>query len=172
MKDYLRRRYRTEVDEDRLFVQPTTSSNLHVRRLHSKRGVLQRSKTIDMDDGTSSNDDTQPSSEKEGNADLPRSRSFQPSSTDSHRLFFPSFDHEGHLSPLVNRLSLPVTPYSAASDPGPYHSPWSHTPPSPSVGLLNFQFPHPQWSLVQLPNNSLSVPPCQICQQRFDSHQT
>lgn len=125
MKDYLQRRYLTEDHPSRFSVQATTSSNLHLRRLHSKRGVLQRGKMIDRDNETSSNEDIQSTS------DLPQPR-------DSHRFFFPSFDSEQNLSPMGNRLSLPVTPYSAASDPGPHQSPLTG-------GLVNFQFPQSQF---------------------------
>ena len=46
-----------------------------------------------------------------------------------------------------NPLSIPLAPYSAASDPGPYQSPWGHTPTNP-YGLVNFQFPKSQDHLV------------------------
>jgi len=41
----------------------------------------------------------------------------------------------------------PLAPYSAASDPGPYHSPWALTPTNP-YGLVNFHFPKSQEHLV------------------------
>jgi hypothetical protein len=39
--------------------------------------------------------------------------------------------------PFATGIPLPLTPYSASSDPGPYHSPWSNTPTNP-YGLVNF----------------------------------
>lgn len=49
-------------------------------------------------------------------------------------------EHERKTFASPNRLGLPHTPYSATSDPGPYHSPWLNTPTS----TFNFRFPHPQ----------------------------
>jgi len=50
---------------------------------------------------------------------------------------------------------LPVGPYSASSDPGPYHSPWSHTPTNP-YGLVNFHFPKSQEHLVASAQGSIA----------------
>jgi hypothetical protein len=41
-------------------------------------------------------------------------------------------------------MPLPLTPYSASSDPGPFHSPWFNTPTSP----FNFRFPQSQEQLA------------------------
>jgi len=49
----------------------------------------------------------------------------------------------------------PLAPYSAASDPGPDNSPWSHTPTNP-YGLLNFHFPKSQEHLVASAQGSIA----------------
>ena len=49
----------------------------------------------------------------------------------------------------------PLAPYSAASDPGPYHSPWSHTPTNP-YGVVNFHFPKSQEQLVANAQGSIA----------------
>jgi hypothetical protein len=49
----------------------------------------------------------------------------------------------------------PLAPYSAQSDPGPYHSPWSHTPTNP-YGLVNFHFPKSQEHLVNSAQGSIA----------------
>jgi len=52
-------------------------------------------------------------------------------------------------------IPIPMTPYSASSDPGPYQSPWSHTPASP-YSLGNFRFPKSQEHLVASAQGSIA----------------
>lgn len=52
-------------------------------------------------------------------------------------------------------IPIPMAPYSAASDPGPYQSPWAHTPTSP-YGLANFQFPKSQEHMVASAQGSIA----------------
>ena len=52
-------------------------------------------------------------------------------------------------------IPIPIAPYSAASDPGPYQSPWSHTPTSP-YGLVNFHFPKSQEHLLASAQGSIA----------------
>lgn len=55
----------------------------------------------------------------------------------------------------TNNVPLPITPYSASSDPGPYLSPWSNTPTNP-YGLLNFHFPKSQENVVASAQGSIA----------------
>ena len=52
-------------------------------------------------------------------------------------------------------VPLPMAPYSAASDPGPYHSPWLNTPTNP-YNLVNFHFPKSQEHLVASAQGSIA----------------
>ena len=68
---------------------------------------------------------------------IPCPRSFeQPHKKKAIPLAIPSM-------PFATAIGLPPAPYSASSDPGPYHSPWSNTPTNP-YGLVNFHFPKTQ----------------------------
>lgn len=57
--------------------------------------------------------------------------------------------------PYHTGVHIPLAPYSASSDPGPYQSPWSHTPPN-SYGLMNFHFPKSQDNLVASAQGSIA----------------
>jgi hypothetical protein len=57
--------------------------------------------------------------------------------------------------PYHTGVHIPLAPYSASSDPGPYQSPWSHTPPNP-YGLMNFHFPKSQEQLVASAQGSIA----------------
>jgi hypothetical protein len=57
--------------------------------------------------------------------------------------------------PFTSGGPVPLAPYSASSDPGPYRSPWSHTPTNP-YGLVNFHFPKSQEHLVGSAQGSMA----------------
>ena len=102
---------------------------LHSRRLNSKRTQIQdfvdKSHSISIIPGLMS------SWKKE------KSPVFTPVDYSPYSPF-PIYEQYA-LNP-VNRLSLPLTPHSAFSDPGPHQSPWYMTPRSGSSSI-NFQFP-------------------------------
>ncbi|CAF0886480.1 unnamed protein product [Rotaria sordida] len=200
---------------DTNFIQ---SQDGNITRSQSKRGLLQRCATIDMEDTPASNIDdeqmtslpTSPISVEKLDAgkitfsiDRPdddndnddsdrrkslslqsniphqeRSRLFRHSyseqqtsdeltNKDNNNLFVPyrhSFEHPNEkriFSSTITTMSsqtgvpLPVTPYSASSDPGPYLSPWSNTPTNP-YGLVNFHFPKTQDHVVASAQGSMA----------------
>lgn len=57
--------------------------------------------------------------------------------------------------PFSSGVPAPLAPFSAASDPGPYHSPWALTPTNP-YGLVNFHFPKSQEHLVTSAQGSIA----------------
>jgi hypothetical protein len=201
---------------DTNFIQSSTGN---IVRSQSKRGLLQRCATIDMEDTPAlNNDDEQMTSsptspirdekadggkitfsidrpddeneEEEDDDDVDetksisiqsnnnqerKSRAFRYSysdqqTTDEHsRNYLLPYRHsfEQHhdkrtLSSVLTTMPFttgipvpPLAPYSAQSDPGPYHSPWSHTPTNP-YGLVNFHFPKSQEHLVNSAQGSIA----------------
>lgn len=139
-----------------------------------------RSSTLDMDE--SSNETTK-----------------EQSNDDEFTQFvIPKFQSRKRSSTSSNRTSIPPTPYSVASDPGPLRSPWLNTPTS----TFHFRFPQDQVSanaqnsisqlstltkmLCDEPSihtpitprlkldkqkDSSSLLSCQICRQEYDSQQ-
>ena len=106
----------------------------------SKRASLQRYRMVDIDDSSNPDDDHAEELSPEPSNKTNKTKLFPhplPLLSPYHNL---SEDHERKTFASPNRLSLPRTPYSATSDPGPYHSPWLNTPTS----AFNFRFPHPQ----------------------------
>jgi hypothetical protein len=123
------------------------AENVSIVRSQSKRGLLQHYTPIDMDD--TSNDTgkitfniDQPDDEEEEDEEAQYSFSEQQSNNKTNNFLLPyyhSFEQEqGTItSPFPSRISVPPAPYSASSDPGPFHSPWFNTPTS----SFNFRFP-------------------------------
>ena len=180
MKDYLQRRYLGQIDEyqarkdlfarhsrgDGHAVDSPALSLAHSRsdthllldrdRPTSRRGFLQRTATIDIEDQPSAHEhpielrhrlDSDPIHDDRATREkrpYRHSHSEQTASSLHHHLqpnYRYSFEHdEPSAYSMANRLSLPLTPYSASSDPGPYHSPWFNTPMELS-GVTRFQFP-------------------------------
>lgn len=111
----------------------------------SKRASLQRYRMVDIDDSSNpdtidDNDHAEDLSPEPANK-TNKTKLFPPPLpllSPYHYLSEQELERKTFVSP--NRLSLPRTPYSATSDPGPYHSPWLNTPTS----TFNFRFPHPQ----------------------------
>ena len=197
------------------FVQ---SSSGNIARSQSKRGLLQRCATIDMEDAPASNiDDEQMTSsptspiqdekvdggritfsidrpddevDEEDEQDIKspsmpfyrqhqrRSEPFrhsyseqQTSEEHNRNYLLPyrhSFEHqsqhEKRSSTSTTASNMPFTggvpvsnhsPYSASSDPGPYHAMWSNTPTNP-YGLVNFHFPKSQDHLVASAQGSIA----------------
>ncbi|CAF1075505.1 unnamed protein product [Adineta ricciae] len=76
-----------------------------------------------------------------------------------------SFDHQHNrrmlptttITPLPfnSGMTTPLAPHSAVSDPGPYHTLWSHTPPN-TYGLANFHFPKSQEHLITSAQGSIA----------------
>jgi hypothetical protein len=197
---------------DTNFIQ---SQNGNIKRSQSKRGLLQRGATIDMEDTPASNDDehmtsspTSPITDETGDVrkitfsiDRPddeddddgsksqsvqstiqcerKARPFRHSYSDqpttdevvknnhNNNFLVPyrhSFEqqHEKRILPpalttmaFASGLPIPLAPYSAESDPGPYHSPWSITPTNP-YGLVNFHFPKSQEHLFASAQGSIA----------------
>ena len=203
------------------------SQSSQIIRSPSKRGLLQRGATIDMEDAPGSNIDdeqmtsspTSPTADEKTDVagkitfsiDRPddddddddetnsrgaalelksplipaslqcerKSRPFRHSHSDqpssdsfgkggSNQFLGPyrhSFEHHHHDNrtlpvPLTGMpyhpgVPIPVAPYSASSDPGPYQSPWSHTPTNP-YGLMNFHFPKSQEGLAASAQGSIA----------------
>lgn len=118
----------------------------------TNRTSLQHHALVDIDDSLKADrpndDDDDDDNEKEESLACS-----QPSNKNRTKLFPPPLpllspyhhlsdhDQEKRMFASPNRLPLPHTPYSATSDPGPYHSPWLNTPTS---STFNFRFPHPQ----------------------------
>ncbi len=132
------------------------SENFSLVRSESKRGLLQRSSTIDTDD--TSNDTTkitfnidQPDDDEEEEEEDESQQSYSKQQTkNKNNLILLPYHHpceqeyDKRKSSFSNTIPLPLTPYSATSDPGPYHSPWFNTPTS----SFNFRFPQSQESLA------------------------
>ncbi|CAF1074043.1 unnamed protein product [Rotaria sp. Silwood1] len=201
---------------DTNFIQ---SQDGNITRSSSKRGLLQRCATIDMEDTPASNIDdehmtslpTSPVTVEKLDAgkitfsiDRPddddddnnigdqtknlsihsniqhqgktrpfrHSYSDQPTTDESanrnnNNLFVPyrhSFEHPNEKRTFSSNITtmscqtsvpLPVTPYSASSDPGPYLSPWSNTPTNP-YSLVNFHFPKSQEHVVASAQGSIA----------------
>jgi hypothetical protein len=196
---------------DTNFIQ---SQSGNIIRSQSKRGLLQRCATIDMEDTPASNIDdehmtslpTSPTADEKidagaitFNIDRPdddedeetKSLSIEPNNqcerksrpfrhsysdqqstndlikTNNNNFLAPyrrSFEqqHDKRTIPsaittmsFASNAPLPLAPYSAASDPGPYHSPWSHTPTN-SYGLMNFHFPRSQEHLLASAQGSMA----------------
>ncbi|UJR38081.1 hypothetical protein I4U23_030762 [Adineta vaga] len=57
--------------------------------------------------------------------------------------------------PFMNGMPPSLAPHSASSDPGAYHSLWSHTPTNP-YNLVNFHFPKSQEHLVASAQGSIA----------------
>ena len=199
------------------------SQSTNIIRSPSKRGLLQRGATIDMEDAPASNVDDgddddnndeqmtssptspmrdekyeggkitfsidRPDDEEDeededetkslfiqaNNQQERKSRQYRHScseqqTTDEHNRNYllpyrHSFEHQHEKQTLPAALATmsfpngvpapPLAPYSAASDPGPYHSPWSHTPTNP-YGLVNFHFPKSQEQLVASAQGSIA----------------
>ncbi|CAF1084664.1 unnamed protein product [Adineta steineri] len=188
------------------------TQNASIIRSQSKRGLLQRCATIDMediptvtvedaqmtssptspvinenpeggkitfsierpddddddDDNGDNNDEKESLSIPVNNQHERKSRPFRHSNSDQQTKsdltkmnyhnpnflvpFRHSFDHqhEKQTSPsnistmsFASGTSTTLTPYSAASDPGPYQQIWTHTPTNP-YNLVNFHFPKSQ----------------------------
>lgn len=201
------------------FLQSTSGN---IVRSQSKRGLLQRCATIDMEDAPASNIDdeqmatspTSPIQDEKGDGgkitfsiDRPdddddddddttdikspsmpmhrphhrKSTPFRHSYSDQQATEEPnrnfllpyrhSFEHQSQQvsphdkrSPTSTMTSMafpggvPVSshpPYSASSDPGPYHPVWSNTPTNP-YGLVNFHFPKSQEQLVASAQGSIA----------------
>jgi hypothetical protein len=198
---------------DTNFIQ---ASSGNIVRSQSKRGLLQRCATIDMEDTPALNNEDEhmtslptspicdekadggkitfsidrPDDENEDDEDEEakslstqsnnqqerKSRPFrhsysdQPTSDEPNRNYLLPYRHsfEQHhdkrtLPSAITTMPfttgvppiLPIAPYSASSDPGPYHSPWSHTPTNP-YGLVNFHFPKSQEHLVASAQGSIA----------------
>jgi hypothetical protein len=116
----------------------------------SKRHLLHHHSTIDTDD--SSNETVKPTFnidqsndvEEKSSSSSRYSYSEQQTNTTTQFLlpYNPSNEQEQEkkTSSFPSGISLQLPPYSASSDPGPYHSSWFNTPTS----TFNFRFPHPQ----------------------------
>ncbi|CAF2152964.1 unnamed protein product [Rotaria magnacalcarata] len=209
---------------DTKFIQSQTGN---IIRSQSKRGLLQRCETIDMEDAPTTNvddehmkslpaspiaiekldagkitfsidrpDDDDDDDDDDDNDDdvnsnnhnhhhtrsqaIPpiirreenarrfrHSYSEQKATDESNSLFVPfrhSFEQQNGKRPYstglttmscTNNVPLPVAPYSASSDPGPYLSPWSHTPTNP-YSLVNFHFPKSQENTVANAQGSIA----------------
>ncbi|CAF2845311.1 unnamed protein product [Rotaria sp. Silwood2] len=193
------------------------SQDGNITRSQSKRGLLQRCATIDMEDTPASNIDDEhmtslptspvtvekldagkitfsidrPDDDDDNDGDQTKPLSIQPNiqhqaktrpfrhsysdqpTTDesanknNNNLLVPyrhSFEHPNEkrtFSSAITTMScqsgvpLPVAPYSASSDPGPYLSPWSNTPTNP-YGLMNFHFPKSQEHAVTSAQGSMA----------------
>lgn len=198
------------------FIQSTSGN---IVRSQSKRGLLQRCATIDMEDAPPSNTDDEqmassptspirdekvdggkitfsidrPDDDEDDTEDIKspsiplhrphqrkstpfrHSHSDQPTSEEPNRNYLlpyrHSFEHQSHqplphekrsptlaMTPMVFASGVPVpthAPYSASSDPGPYHPVWSNTPTNP-YGLVNFHFPKSQEHLVASAQGSIA----------------
>jgi len=131
------------------------SENVSIVRSQSKRGLLQHYTPIDIDDTSNDtgkitfnidqpedDDDDEEEDEDEEEKKCRYSFSEQQSNNKTNNFLLPyyhSFEQEqGTItSPFPSRISIPPAPYSASSDPGPFHSPWFNTPTS----SFNFRFP-------------------------------
>ena len=100
----------------------------------SKRGLFQRYTTIDIDEPEQTNNVT-----KTNQFPLP-----YPYLTEQ--------EQEQRTSTFPSGIPLPLTPYSASSDPGPFHSPWFNTPTS----TFNFRFPQSQEPAVANAQGSIA----------------
>ncbi|CAF3243255.1 unnamed protein product, partial [Rotaria socialis] len=132
-----------------------------IARSQSKRGLLQHYSTIDTDD--TSNDTEQIKSNQHDeddneSASFPQSYSEQQQTNnncDQWRLpfqHFSEYESDIGISSFPNKISLPLTSYSASSDPGPYHSSWYNTPTSSS----RFLFPQSQEQLAANAQGSIA----------------
>lgn len=57
--------------------------------------------------------------------------------------------------PYPSPIPFPISPYSTTSDPGPYQSPWGHTPTN-QYGLINFHFPKSQEHIAAAAQGSIA----------------
>jgi hypothetical protein len=139
-----------------LDLSSNSSQNVSIVRSQSKRGLLQHYTPVDIDDTSNdtgkitfnidqTDDDDDEEEEDEEEEKSPAFRySFseqQPNNKNNNFLlpYYHSCEQEqGKItSPFPSRISVPPAPYSASSDPGPFHSPWFNTPTS----SFNFRFP-------------------------------
>ena len=108
------------------------SRSLDSSSISIKRGLFQRYTTIDID-------------EPEQTDSIIKTNQFS--------LPYPySSEQEQRTSTFPSGIPLPLTPYSASSDPGPFHSPWFNTPTS----TFNFRFPQSQESSVTNAQGSIA----------------
>ncbi|CAF3691056.1 unnamed protein product [Rotaria sp. Silwood1] len=137
--------------------QTNFSSDVHSP---SKRGLLQRSTNIEIDDTSNSTGTMifsidQHDDNVDDNDDDDESSSFknlysEQQTNDTNNQWFIPYYHSGQeeqdkrTSSFPSRISLPHSPYLASSDPGPFHSPWFNTPTS----SCEFRFPEYQEQLV------------------------
>jgi hypothetical protein len=130
--------------------------------------------SIDRPDDDDDDDETKSLSIHSDNQHERKSRLFRHSYSDqvttdeltkNHQNFLlpfrHSFEQQRTLPPAITTMPftsgvpVPLTPYSASSDPGPYQSPWSHTPTNP-YGLVNFHFPKSQEHLLASAQGSIA----------------
>lgn len=132
VKDYLQRRYLDQIDKHRDLSQVNSfdlassstgkvscSFKSYSFDSPSHRNSIERYRSIDIDE-----------SSNETNKEHFHDEEINPSLT-------PTIKSEKRTSVSSTRMSVPSTPYSASSDPGPVRSPWLHTPTS----TFNFPFP-------------------------------
>ncbi|CAF0831636.1 unnamed protein product [Rotaria sordida] len=133
----------------------------------SKRGFLQRSTNIDMDDTSNINnklafsidqpDDDFDNDDNDKSSSFQHSYSEQQTNDKNNHWFIPCYradeqEQNKRQSSFPSRTSLPETPYLTSSDPGPFHSSWFNISTSPS----KFQLPQCQEQFVTNSEGSIA----------------
>ncbi|CAF2628502.1 unnamed protein product [Rotaria sp. Silwood2] len=143
-------------------IQTNSPSFLHSQ---SKRGLLQRSTNIDMDDTSNAtgniiftidqHDDDDDDNDK--SCVFRHSYSESQTNDNNNHWFIPCYhageqEKDKRTSSFSSRISLPHMPHLASSDPGPFHSPWFNT----STFSYEFRFPECQEQLAANSEGSIA----------------
>jgi hypothetical protein len=117
------------------------SRSLDSTSIETKRDLLPYYTTIDIDDTEKSHSYSEQSRTKTKTNHFPLP--YHPLSEQ---------EQEQRTTTFPGGIPLPLTPYSATSDPGPFHSPWFNTPTS----TFNFRFPQSQEPAVANAQGSIA----------------
>jgi hypothetical protein len=123
----------------------------------SKRGLLQRYTPIDIDESSNNTGRLTFNINQYNDIDEEEFSSYSKQQRNKKpNLFLLPYHHSSEQGKLTSvcpgGIPLPLTPYSSASDPGPYHSPWLNTPTS----TFNFRFPQGEEQLVANAQGSIA----------------